>query len=91
VESILVFTVNKGLWLGLSRFHTFFLPWLFAFSVFWVELNLRQAATKRFGGFWFVKNRIVWMVLAEDMYQFALFGSRRLDAAFVCLMGRSMS
>jgi hypothetical protein len=56
-----------------------------------VELNLRQAATTRFAGFWFMKIRIVWMVLAEDIYQFALFSSRRLDAAFVCLMGRSMS
>jgi hypothetical protein len=54
-------------------------------------LNLRQAATKRFAGFWFMKNRIVWMVLAEDMYQFELFGTRRLNVAFVCLMGRSMS
>jgi hypothetical protein len=33
-----------------------------------------------------MKNRVVWMVLAEDMYQFALFGSRRLDAAFVCVL-----
>lgn len=49
-------------------------------------MNLRQTATKRFAGFWFMKNRVVWMVLAEDMYQFALFGSRRLDAAFVCVL-----